>query len=121
MNQPQTVLIVDDDPQILRLVQRMLGARKVNVLVAPRPSAALEICARQAVDLLISDIAMPEMDGIKLAERVLKLHPNAQVLLISGEAAEGPALSKSRHVRFLRKPFFPAQLIDCLHELLPEA
>jgi hypothetical protein len=52
---------------------------------------------------------------------VLKLHPNAQVLLISGEAAEGPALSKSRHVRFLRKPFFPAQLIDCLHELLPEA
>ena len=121
MSQPQTVLIVDDDPQILRLVQRMLGARKVNVLVAPRPSAALAICEQQAVDLLISDISMPEMDGIKLAERVLKLHPHAQILLISGEATEAPLLAKSRRVRFLSKPFFPAQLIDCLRELLPEA
>ncbi len=121
MIQPQIVLIVDDDPQILRLVERMLGARKVSVLVAPRPSAALEICQRQTIDLLISDIAMPEMDGVKLAERVLKLHPNAQVLLISGAAKEAPLLSKSRRVRFLRKPFFPAQLIECLHELLPEA
>ena len=120
MSQQQTVLIVDDDPQILRLVERMLGARKVNVLVAPRPSAALEICYRQAVDLLISDIVMPEMDGIKLAERVLKLHPGAQVLLISGQAREAPTLSKARRLHFLRKPFFPAQLIACLHELLPE-
>ena len=121
MSQPQTVLIVDDDPQILRLVERMLGARNVTVLVAPRPSAALEICQRQAVDLLISDIAMPEMDGVKLAERVLKMHPNAQILLISGEAKEAPMLSKSRRVRFLWNPFFPAELIDCLRELLPEA
>jgi len=121
MNQPQTVLIVDDDPQIPRLVERMLGARNVIVLTAPRPSAALELCQRQAIDLLISDIVMPEMDGVKLAERVLKLHPQAQILLISGEAKEAPVLSKSRRVRFLRKPFFPAQLIDCLHELLPEA
>ena len=121
MSQPQTVLIVDDDPQIPRLVERMLGARNVIVLTAPRPSAALEICQRQAIDLLISDIVMPEMDGVKLAERVLKLHPQAQILLISGEAKEAPVLSKSRQVRFLRKPFFPAQLIDCLRELLPEA
>ncbi|MGB7760425.1 MAG: response regulator [Bryobacteraceae bacterium] len=121
MSQPQTVLIVDDDPQILRLVERMLGGRKVNVLVARRPSAALEICQRQTVDLLISDIVMPEMDGIKLAERVLKLLPEARILLISGEAKETPTLSKSRRVRFLPKPFFPAQLIECLSELLPEA
>lgn len=121
MSQPQTVLIVDDDPQILRLVERMLVARKVSVLVAPRPSAALEICQRQAVDLLISDIAMPEMDGIRLSERVLKLHPNAQILLISGEVKEAPLLLKSHRVRFLRKPFYPAELIECLRELLPEA
>jgi len=121
MNEPPTVLIVDDDPQILRLVETMLGARKVNVMVAPRPSAALEICQRQAVALLISDIVMPEMDGTRLAERVLKLQPETRILLISGQAREAPVLSKSRRVHFLRKPFFPAQLIDCLHELLPEA
>lgn len=121
MSQPRTVLIVDDDPQILRLVERMLVARKVSILVAPRPSAAIEICRRQPVDLLISDVAMPEMTGIKLAERVLKLHPEAQILLISGAVKDAPVLSHSRRVRFLRKPFFPAQLIECLHELLPEA
>lgn len=121
MSQPRTVLIVDDDPQILRLVEKMLAARNVGVLLAPRPSAALEICRRQPVDLLISDVVMPEMSGSKLAERVLKLHPGAQILLISGAVKEAPALSKSRRVRFLAKPFFPAQLIDCLRELLPEA
>ena len=121
MGQPQTVLIVDDDPQIPRLIEKMLGARQVGVVVAHRPSAALEICQRQAVDLLISDIAMPEMNGIKLAERVLKMHPNAQILLISGAVKDAPVLSNSHRVRFLRKPFFPAQLIECLRELLPEA
>ncbi|MGO9228582.1 MAG: response regulator [Bryobacteraceae bacterium] len=121
MGQTRTVLIVDDDPQIPRLMERMLGGRNVKVLLAPRPSVALEICQRQAIDLLISDVAMPEMDGVRLAGRVLKLHPNAQILLISGEVKDPPVLPKSRHVRFLRKPFFPAQLIECLHELLPEA
>ena len=44
------------------------------------------------MDVLISDVSMPEMDGNKLAERVLKLHPRASVLLISGEVNEAPAV-----------------------------
>jgi len=121
MSQPRTVLIVDDDPQILRLVERMLFARKVNVLMAAGPWPALEICQRQTVDLLIADVSMPEMNGMKLAERVLKLQPEVQILLISGQVQDAPVLSKSRSVRFLAKPFFPGQLIECLRELLPEA
>src|ERR1051325_7537764 len=81
---PRTVLIVDDDPNVLRLVEKMLRPRQINVLSAPRPSAALEICEREPVHLLISDVAMPEMDGNKLADRVLKLQPETSVLLISG-------------------------------------
>ena len=68
---PRTVLIVDDDPQVLRLVEKMLKSRPVKILLAPRPSEALAICESQQVDLLISDVAMPEMDGNKLADRVL--------------------------------------------------
>jgi CheY-like chemotaxis protein len=113
----KTVLIVDDDPQILRLVQRMLGPHKVNVLVAPRPSAALRICEEQKVDLLIADMALPEMDGDKMAERILKLQPGASVLLISGHYKDAPP--RLAHVRFLKKPFFPSQLIEHLRELLP--
>jgi CheY-like chemotaxis protein len=115
----RTVLIVDDEPQILRLVEKMLRPRNVHILLAPRPSDALQICENQTIDLLISDMRMPEMDGVTLAERVLKLHPTASVLLISGHYREAPVTAKQ--IRFLPKPFFPSDLIRQLQELLPEA
>jgi DNA-binding NtrC family response regulator len=115
----RTVLIVDDDPQILRLVRAMLGPQDVKVLSAPLPSDALRICAEEAVDVLISDVTMPEMDGNKLAARVLKLHPRASVLLISGAVDVAPAVKGGR-VRFLKKPFFPAELIQVLREMLAD-
>jgi DNA-binding NtrC family response regulator len=111
--------VVDDDPQILLLLESMLKPRRVNVLVTPRPAEALRICERQPVHLLISDVKMPEMDGRKLAERVLKLHPEESVLLISGRSTEPPAVARTAQVRFLRKPFFPSQLLEQLKELLP--
>ncbi len=114
---PRTVLIVDDDPQVLRLVEKMLKSRPVKILLAPRPSEALAICESQQVDLLISDVAMPEMDGNKLADRVLMRCPEAMVLLISGHYHEVPP--DSARVRHLRKPFFPSDLVAQLHVLLP--
>ena len=120
MSEPtRTVLIVDDDPQMLRLIRAMLGPQNVIVLAAPRPSDALRICGQEMVDLLISDVSMPEMDGNKLAERVLKLHPHASVLLISGAVNEAPPVRAGR-VRFLKKPFFPAELIRLLREMLAD-
>ncbi len=120
MSEPtQTVLIVNDDPQILRLARVMLGPQNVKVLAVPRPSDALRICGDESVDVLISDISMPEMDGIKLAERVFKLHPRVSVLLISGEVGEAPVVKGGR-VRFLKKPFFPAELIKLLREMLAD-
>jgi len=115
----RTVLIVDDDPQILRLVAEMLKPRNVTILLAPRPLEALQICEHQTIDLLISDMRMPEMDGVNLAQRVLKLHPEASVLLISGHFQEAPPAAKQ--IRFLAKPFFPSELIRHLREMLPEA
>jgi DNA-binding NtrC family response regulator len=115
----RTVLIVDDDPQMLRLVGAMLGPHNVNVRSAPLPSDALRICGEETVDLLISDVSMPEMDGNKLAERVLKLYPRVSVLLISGAVNETPAVKTGR-VRFLRKPFFPAQLIQLVRQMLAD-
>src|ERR1035437_5490022 len=115
----QTVLIVDDDPQIPRLVRAMLGPHNVNVLAAPLPSDALRMCGEETVDVLISDVSMPGLGGNKLRERVLKPHPGVSVLLISGEVNEAPAV-KGRRVRFLKKPFFPAQLVKVLREMLAD-
>jgi CheY-like chemotaxis protein len=116
---PRTVLIVDDDPAVLRLMEKMLKARAVTVLLAPRPSEAIRICESQPIHLLISDVAMPEMDGMKLADRVLTLQPKASILLISGKYKDGDSPSGDHRMRFLPKPFFPSQLIACLNELLP--
>ena len=114
---PRTVLVVDDDSQILGLVEKMLRPQGITVLSANRPSAALKICEEQTVDVLISDVMMPEMDGGRLAERYLKLRPEGRVMLISGQARL-PSMAKLPNVRFLRKPFFPSVLVQELRELL---
>lgn len=114
----RTILIVDDEPEILRLVEKMIGPHRANVMLAPLPSEALRICETHAVDVLISDIQMPEMDGIKLAERVLKIRPETSVLLISGHLKDPPATARSGRVKYLGKPFFPSDLIRVLEGML---
>lgn len=115
----RTALIVDDDAQILKLVEKMLRPRNFNIKVAPKPSEALRIAETEPVDLLISDIGLPEMDGKRLTEKVLKLYPQAAVLLISGKYRENSAMVKSARVKFLSKPFFPSDLLRILDELFP--
>jgi CheY-like chemotaxis protein len=117
---PRTVLIVDDDPAILRLVEKMLKHRRVTVVAVPQPADALQISATQTIHLLISDVAMPEMDGNKLANRFLKLQPDAAVLLISGHYRDNEPPANSARMRFLPKPFFPSDLLAHLRELLPD-
>jgi CheY-like chemotaxis protein len=119
MTQPaRTVLIVDDEPQMLKLVEKMLKARNFQIHVAPKPSDALRIAEAGPVHLLISDIGLPEMDGRKLTEKILQLHPQAYALLISGRYRD--KTPKSDRVRFLGKPFFPSDLLKTLQELFPD-
>ena len=115
----RTALIVDDDAQILKLVEKMLRPRNFHIKVAPKPSDALRIAETEPVHLLISDIGLPEMDGKRLSEKVLKLCPDAAVLLISGRFSEKSAVVKSARVKFLSKPFFPSDLLRVLDELFP--
>ena len=105
----RTVLIVDDDPQILRLVERMLRPQSFKILVAPRPRQSLEICEREPLDLLISDVAMPEMDGNKLAEKVLTLRPETSIFLISGRYKQHPPSSPSRECKIPAEAVFPVR------------
>lgn len=116
----RTALIVDDDAQVLKLVEKMLRPRNFRIQVAPKPSEALRIAGSEPVHLLISDIALPEMDGKRLTERILKLYPDAAVLLISGRYHEKSAVVKSTRVKFLKKPFFPSELVRVIGELFPE-
>jgi DNA-binding response OmpR family regulator len=121
MQVQRTALIVDDDPQVLKLVEKMLRPRNFRIQVAPKPSEALRIAESEPVHLLISDIGLPEMDGKRLTEKVLKLYPEAAVLLISGRYRDNSATVKSARVKFLSKPFFPSDLLRVITELFPDA
>jgi two-component system KDP operon response regulator KdpE len=70
MNQSQRILVVDDEPQIARVMRRSLAARGYEVQVANEGEEALEIFNAWAPDLVITDLSMPNMGGLKLCRRV---------------------------------------------------
>ncbi|REJ73457.1 MAG: hybrid sensor histidine kinase/response regulator [Acidobacteria bacterium] len=103
----ETILLVDDEEPLRRLVERILGDLGYRVIAAPDPIQALEMldAGDVRVDLLISDVVMPEMDGRTLAARARRRRPGLPVVFTSGYVPgvhlredEGPG------TRFLQKP-----------------
>lgn len=80
----ETVLVVDDEPVLLRLVQEMLAPQGYRVLMASNGADALSILKRESVDLVLSDVIMPNMDGYQLAAKVAQMWPSIKIQLLSG-------------------------------------
>ena len=78
------VLIVDDDRTIVRLCQRLLERASYQVITAINPSEILDILGRQKINLLLTDIRMPGMDGFELISQAKKLQPDLPVLVMTG-------------------------------------
>ena len=120
-----TFLVVDDDAELRAYVRRCLrGFGKADPLVldAEDGLAALEVLGRQAVDLIISDVVMPRMDGLALCRALGEDEHLRQVpvLLVTGEApAAARRLAQSAGARgFLAKPFNARKLRAALEGLL---
>ena len=108
-----TILVVDDQDVVRDVIRLTLEAAGYEVLEAATPKIAIEL-ARESdgVDLLVTDIVMPEMDAFELAERISAAIPGVRILYTSGytdAAAEGP---------FIQKPFTPQQLVDKVSAVL---
>jgi CheY-like chemotaxis protein len=104
------VLVVDDDAMMLASVSKMLGRYGYQVLTASGPLEALEIVrTTPPIQLILSDVAMPEMRGTQLVSEVFRLSPQTAGLLITGDPA-GPR-DVPEGVAVLRKPFSTAELI----------
>jgi CheY-like chemotaxis protein len=102
-----TILVVDDQDLVRDVITLTLEAAGYTVIAAATPKHAIEL-AREAgsVDLLVTDIVMPEMDAFELAERIAAEIPGVRILYTSGytdAAAEGP---------FIQKPFTPQELVE---------
>jgi CheY-like chemotaxis protein len=98
---PVTILIVDDEPEVRTVIAEFLEEFGYRVLQAEGGAEALaRLRDNPAVRLLVTDIRMPEMSGIELADLATQQNPLLRVILISGYF-----VAQQMHRRFLRKPF----------------
>ncbi|MCK6546416.1 response regulator, partial [Myxococcota bacterium] len=116
-----TVLVVEDEPQVRRLVVRALERAGWNVLQASTGLEGLAVAEAHAgpLELLVTDVVMPKMNGRALAERLLATRPGLATLFVSGYSEEmvQHGLPPGR-AAFLPKPFTAPVLLSKLEELL---
>jgi len=118
----ETILVVEDEEPVRKLVCSILTGLGYSVLECAEASAALELSRLRpsGIDLLVTDLVMPQMNGLDLAARIVAEHPETRVLYVSGYAADsfrnrGMAIPGSS---LLNKPFTPGLLANRVRDAL---
>lgn len=108
------ILLAEDDETMRKFLARSLEKAGYQVVSVSQGTDALPLLAGGGFDLLLTDIVMPGMDGIELARRATKMHPDLLVMFITGFAAVAMDKSKERpaHSKVLQKPFHLKDLVD---------
>ena len=118
----ETVLAVDDDPNMLELVEEMLKSLGYKVLSAASGEEALAMAAshQDTIDLLLTDVMLPGIKGQELAKQLLNSCPDVNILFMSGHLCPSMAYSDSgkRFEAFIQKPFSPNALLRKMRKLL---
>lgn len=101
-----TVLLVDDEPNFLEVVPHLLDSAHYEVLPAPDGATALTLCRERRIDILMTDLVMPGMDGLELIRTVRQTWPEIPVIVISGKDSIELAVGamKLGSVEYIRKP-----------------
>ncbi len=112
-----TILVVDNDPVLRTLVAKFLGFSGYHVLEAPEGPEALAVTKvhRGRIDLLLTDVVMPDMNGFELAEALTRLHPECKVLYMSGHVVDFPDVRQAYEAdpaHFMVKPFWAEALLE---------
>jgi CheY-like chemotaxis protein len=107
------VLVVDDDPLVLQTVSHMLSRAGYEVVPAGGPRQALGIVNKNpAIDLVLSDIAMPEMQGTELMRQVARISPRTERLLMTGGQVDSGDVPDG--VPVIHKPFSTPELLSAV-------
>ena len=118
---PSTILLVDDEPGILSSLRRLLRPSGYVILTAESGKAGLEILEREPIDLVISDMRMPEMDGAKFLEQVRSRWPYVTRILLTGYAditSTINAINKGEIFRYISKPWNDSDLVLLVRDAL---
>jgi PAS domain S-box-containing protein len=116
----ETILLVEDEGSVRDLARRMLEASGYQVLSAANGSDALELCEahHERIDLMLTDVVMPEMRGAELAQRIGLVRPGLPVLYMSGYTDNSIDADGSGSVSFLQKPFTLKELRGAVRDAL---
>ncbi len=120
------LLLVDDDPSLLRLLTLRLEGEGYHVISADSAEAALPLLAKNSVDVVLSDLRMPGLDGMSLFDEIAKRYPGLPVVLMTahGSIPEAVAATQRGVFGFLTKPLNTTELRDILqnavHQSVPE-
>ncbi len=121
----ETILLVEDEAAILALTKRMLEQMGYRVLAAGRPSEAMRLAAEHPgeLDLLVTDVIMPEMNGRDLARKIESSRPRVKCLFVSGYSADflGTQGALGAGVSLLHKPFSKDDLAAKIRQVLDVA
>jgi DNA-binding NtrC family response regulator len=115
------VLVTDDEAALRALIAENLLDRNIGVIEAGDGVEALEMLEKEnSIQLLLSDIRMPRMDGHQLVDKAVKLYPDLKVVMMTGFAAELPTGNalEAREIRTLRKPLDIDKLSDLIGDML---
>ena len=112
----ERILLVEDEPAVRKFVRSMLEKQGYTVIESVDTDDALRIAADDSVpiDLLLTDVIMPRLNGPELAERVTALRPAIKVLYMSGYTDRAVRLQDrlGGDSHFIQKPFTPAELVE---------
>jgi CheY-like chemotaxis protein len=118
----EVILVVEDEPAVLMTMARVLREEGYQVLEAANGQLALDLLSEfpTRLDLVVTDVVMPEMNGLELAERLRGRYPRLPVLFMSGylgdDAVQQNLLGSDS--AFLLKPFTPTTIAECVRSLL---
>lgn len=116
----ERVLVVDDDPDMLKLIGMILGETELQIVMTQHPMEALELARSSGYDLVITDLKMRGLDGIELLQAIRSFDPEIPVIIITGHAsAEAAADAVANDAfDFIAKPFRNEQLLFVINRAL---
>lgn len=115
------ILLAEDDQAMRAYLSRALENAGYDVVAVDRGTAAVPLLEKEDFDLLLSDIVMPEMDGIELAQRCSEISPRTKVMFITGFAAVSLRTSREApQSKILSKPFHLKDLVMEVEQMFDE-
>jgi DNA-binding response OmpR family regulator len=117
------ILIIDDDEQVLTMLQQLLEREGYEVITAPDGKAGMRLFREEGADLIITDILMPEKDGLETIIELRKDYPDVRIMAISGGGEIEPRFylhfaNEFGALSILTKPFEREELLAAVRELL---